>query len=47
MADDEYGPTYEEYIVYIDSGGADEIFRAFCSSLGGVIEISWKNTHDV
>lgn len=39
--------TYERYEVYVDSGRADELFRAFCRSLGSAIETSWKDTEDV
>ncbi|BBZ85078.1 Uncharacterised protein [Mycobacteroides abscessus subsp. abscessus] len=39
--------TYESYEVYVDSGRADELFRAFCNSLGSAIEKSWKDTEDV
>jgi hypothetical protein len=36
--------TYEEYTVYVDSGRAAELFKAFCTSLGSAIETSWKDT---
>lgn len=36
--------TYERYEVYVDSGRANELFRAFCKALGRAIEISWKDT---
>lgn len=39
--------TYESYEVYVDSGRADELFKAFCNSLGSAIEKSWKDTEDV
>lgn len=39
--------TYELYEVYVDSGRANELFRAFCTSLGHAIETSWKDTEDV
>ena len=39
--------TYERYEVYVDSGRANELFRAFCKSLGRAIEISWKDTEYV
>lgn len=39
--------TYERYEVYVDSGRADGLFRAFCQSLGRAIEFSWKDTEDV
>jgi hypothetical protein len=39
--------TYERYEVYVDSGRADDLFQAFCSSLGRSIETSWKDTEYV
>jgi len=39
--------TYESYAVYVDSGRADELFKAFCDSLGPAIETSWKDTEYV
>lgn len=39
--------TYERYEVYVDSGRANELFRAFGKSLGRAIEISWKDTEYV
>lgn len=39
--------TYESYQVYVDSGRADELFKAFCDSLGPAIETSWKDTEYV
>lgn len=39
--------TYEIYEVYVDSGRATELFKAFCKSLGGAIEASWRDTGDV
>lgn len=36
--------TYESYQVYVDSGPADELFRAFCRSLGRAIDFAWKDT---
>lgn len=39
--------SYESYEVYVDSGRADELFLAFCDSLGASIERSWKDTEYV
>lgn len=39
--------TYESYEVYVDSGRADELFKAFCDSLGPAIEKTWLDTGDV
>lgn len=39
--------TYERYEVYVDSGRADELFTAFCKSLGSAIETSWKDAEHV
>jgi hypothetical protein len=56
MSNDEYPPveglpteveTYERYEVYVDSGRADDLFKAFCKSLGSSIERSWKDTEAV
>ena len=43
----EAAPTYERYEVYVDSGRADDLFGAFCDSLGPSVEKSWKDTEYV
>ncbi len=42
----EHPVSYAEYTIYVDTGEAEDRFRAFCQSLGDAIEISWKDTHD-
>ncbi|RIS87420.1 hypothetical protein [Mycobacteroides abscessus] len=42
----EAASTYESYDVYVDSGRADELFRAFCNSFGPAVEKSWRGTED-
>lgn len=39
--------SYEYYDVYVDSGRAHDLFKAFCKTLGHAIKTNWKDTEYV